>query len=299
MEKFIIIGGMPRSGTNLARRLIGSHSMIAIPPTEFQFFKNHSQGKSVSQILKHERLTDWQIDVSDLYETDPQTVYTSTLQRYAKNIGKSIPGEKSPHNEFYLATIEAWLQDFDLKFVHMLRNPIDVIASYKHKPFGTTIEDDDIEWISNIAHRWRRSASIGLARAHSLPNQHMVIKFEDLTTTPAVETRSLCEFIGVEFEEERMLNLTDYVGHKDNTSFTGDMVQSEENKQVYRPASRKQHLTNTELEVIGKICGELAWALDYIDESLQPAPPTKRISPSSIGILRRIRRLPKALFSKH
>ena len=290
MKKFIVIGGMPRSGTNLARKLIGSHSMIAIPPAEFQFFKNHNLGKSVQQILSNKRLADWQVDFSDLYETAPQNVYIDVLQRYAKNIGKSIPGEKSPHNEFYLETIEEWLQDFDLKFVHMLRNPIDVIASYKHKPFGSTIEDDKIDWVNNIAHHWLRSASIGLARAHSHPNQYMVIKFENLTSTPADVTRGLCEFIGVEFEEERMLNLSDYAGHKDNTSFTGDMAQSEENKQVYRPASRKQHLTNNELELIGKICGEMAWALGYIDENFHPDPPTKRATRAPRGIMRRLQK---------
>ncbi len=299
MKKFIVIGGMPRSGTNLARRLIGSHSMIAIPPTEFQFFKNFSQGKSIRQILSKDRLTDWQVDFSDLYEASPQDVYIKVLQRYAKNIDKSIPGEKSPYNEFYLGNIETWLQDFDQKFVHMLRNPIDVIASYKHKPFGASFDNDDIEWVSNIAHRWRRSASIGLARAHTHPTQHMVMKFEDLTTRPADETRKLCEFIGVEFEEERMLNLADYAGHKDNTSFTGDMAQSEENKQVYQPASRKQHLTNTELEVIGKICGELAWALCYIDENLQPSPPNKYENRAPAGMMRKIKRLQKVFQSSH
>ena len=51
MRKFILIGGISRSGTNLVRRVIGSHSKIAIPPGEFNFFSKYNNGKTVKEIL--------------------------------------------------------------------------------------------------------------------------------------------------------------------------------------------------------------------------------------------------------
>ena len=284
---------MPRSGTNLARRLIGSHSLIAIPPAEFQFFKNLSKGKSVRQIFNNERLADWKVDFSDLYEEDPQNAYITALQRYTKKVGKYIPGEKSPLNEFYLEIIESWLNDFELKFVHLLRNPIDVIASYKHNSFRKNIQDNNLEWISAVAENWRRSASIGLARSLLKPNQHKVIKFENLTNDTENESNNLCKFLGVEFEKDRMLNLIDYAGHKDNTSFADNSGQSNNNNLVYQPPSRKQHLTIIELSLVNDICGELAWALGYIDENFKPTPPTKPELYKDKGIMHRIFSLPK------
>lgn len=299
MEKFIIIGGMPRSGTNLVRRIIGSHSEIAIAPAEFQFFRNHSQGKSVKHTLSNERLTDWQVDFSDLYESAPQDVYITALQRYAKQMGKSIAGEKSPLNEFYLETVEAWLKDFELKFIHMLRNPIDVIASYKNMSFGNnSVEKDNLDWVTTVATNWQRSAIIGMAKMHTNPNKHMVMKFEDLTAATEVATRNLCGFIGVDFEKERMLNLTDFAEHTDNTSFTQSIGQTDLSSRVYQPPSRKQHLKDSEMYVIGKTCGELAWALGYNDENFQSAPPMKYTNRTSSGIISRMRRFSRSLLAK-
>jgi len=56
LDRVVIIGGMPRSGTNLARRLIGSHSMIAMPTVEFNFFFKMAAGQSVKQILEDPKL---------------------------------------------------------------------------------------------------------------------------------------------------------------------------------------------------------------------------------------------------
>lgn len=292
MEKFIVIGGMPRSGTNLVRRIIGSHSEIAIAPAEFQFFRNHSQGKSVRHTLSNERLTDWQVDFSDLYDGTPQDVYVTALQRYARQQGKSIAGEKSPLNEFYLETVEAWLKDFELKFIHMLRNPIDVIASYKNMFFdNNSVEKDNLDRLATVATNWQRSAVIGIAKMHANPDKHIVMKFEDLTAATDVATRTLCEFIGVDFEKERMLNLTDFAEHTDNTSFIQSVDRAETSNRVYQPPSRKQFLMDSEIDAIVKTCGELAWALGYNDENFQPGPPTPEIHKTSRGIISRIRRL--------
>jgi hypothetical protein len=99
MKKIVIIGGMPRSGTNLARRIIGSHSKIAIPTGEFKFFRQLSNGKSVREILANPRLKEWNVDFSDLYAAQPAKVFIQTLTRYAENVGKEIPGEKTPQND--------------------------------------------------------------------------------------------------------------------------------------------------------------------------------------------------------
>lgn len=295
MDKFIVIGGMARSGTNLTRRIIGSHSLVAIPPAEFQFTKGYHQGKSVQQILSNKRLAQWKLDLSDLYTLEPGAVYVKTLQRYADKLGKKIPGEKSPYNEFYLDTIEPWLAGFEFKFILMLRNPFDVLASYKHKPFGVGIDPDDDAWVPAFVENWRRSASIGLAKAHTHPEHYLVLKYEDLTRDTAAKTKQLCHFLGIDFEKERMLDLADFSNNKDNTSFSSD-TQSQTRGKIYQPPSRKKHLTRTEIEAVRTTCGELAWALGYVDEDFTPAPPLQRKQPRlKRGYLRLLKSLRSGL----
>jgi hypothetical protein len=277
MEKIIVIGGMARSGTNLTRRIIGSHSQIAIPPAEFQFFKKHHQNKSVEQILSNKRLADWNVDFSDLYSLEPAQVYTKALQRYASQAGKRIAGEKSPFNEFYLDTIEHWLTDFDLKFILMVRNPFDVLASYKHKPFGDGFNPDDDSWVPTFVKNWHRSVCLGLAKSHAHPEHYFVLRYEDLTRDTAAKTKELCAFFGVEFEQERMLNLTDFASKKNNTSFT-ENLEAKPDAKIYAPPSRKSYLSKTEIAQVCKTCGELAWALGYQDEDFRPGPPEHKVA---------------------
>jgi len=290
---------MPRSGTNLIRRIIGSHSDIAIPTAEFAFFRDYSSGKSVRQILTKEKLGKWGVEFSDLYEQPPSQVYITVLRRYAANKGKGISGEKTPLNEFYLGLAEDWLRDYELKCIVMMRNPLDVVASYKFIPSGHGKKEKDAELVQRSARNWHRSITLGLAKRFARPHNYYLLKYEDLVADPHKKARELCDFIGVEFEESRMLSLADYAEHKDNTSF-----ERQENLQqtyrVYQPESRKRYLSEEETSVVREICGELAWAVGYEDENFAPADRTMSDhgNAATNPQLKKFRRWSKHLFSQ-
>ena len=80
----------------------------------------------------------------------------------------------------------------------------------------------------------------------------------------------MCDFVGVAFEEARMLNQSDYAGRVVNTSFAqSDGTRHAEYTAIRQPESRKRHLTDEERAVIASHCGELADALGYVDEDLE------------------------------
>ena len=274
MLKFVLIGGIARSGTNLVRRIIGSHSKIAIPPGEFNFFSKYTKGKTVEEILKNPRLNKWNINFSDLRNLDHREVFIQSLQRYADKIGKEIPGEKTPFNEFYYDIFKEWLKNFDLKFIHLVRNPFDVMASYKHFQRVKNKQNYNIRNISRHIINWQRSVSMGLARAYMFPSLYYLLKYEDIAFDPESRTREICSFLGVDFEKERLLNFSDYAGHKDNTSFPeNDLEKHRVYNTIRRPESRKHHLDKSEIQQIVTICGELANALGYNDPGFLSFPP--------------------------
>jgi hypothetical protein len=280
LRKFVVIGGVARSGTNLARRIIGSHSKIAIPPAEFEFFAQYVDGKSVEEILSHRRFRKWEMAFSDFLSCEHRDVYIQALVRYARNAGKEIPGEKTPFNEFYYDIIQEWLQDFELKFIHLVRNPFDVMASHKDAPHRKNYRG--IADISVYSRNWCRSVHLGLAREHVSPDGYYVLKYEDLTGDPVGTVQKLCAFLGVDLEKERMLNMVDFKGHRDNTSFPqaadGRVA---EFRAIRRPESRKPYLSAAELRITGSICGELAHALGYEDDDFQSLPPERL----SLGVI--------------
>jgi hypothetical protein len=280
MNRVVLIGGLGRSGTNLARRIVGSHSKIGMLPVELKYFENLQSGNSVRQILTKEKfIRRFPLDVSNLYAAPPDQVFRDLLSRYAESIGKPIAGEKSPGNEFYFPVIVNALKGFDVSFIHLVRNPFDTIASFKHAHFRTQENHDSpLHGIAARAEKWKRSLSLGLARALFQPQAYCLVKFEDLTNDAVNTTARLCEFLDVEFERDRMLSLSDFSKHRDNTSFPdSDSARSPDDidntGRVRALESRKGYLTEQEIQLVGSICGEMAQAIGYEDEDFNAAPP--------------------------
>ena len=265
MEKIIVIGGMPRSGTNLGRRIIGSHSTIAIPPSEFNFLHKCARGAPLRRILSHHRLKSWKVSLDDLVDLAPREAYLKALRRYSHEAGKYHIGEKTPLNELQTDLLDQWFPGNELKFVQLIRNPIDVAASRKQQKVNKGASESLALSMRGIAHFWQRSVLIGLARQFKSPNRHLVVRYEDLTAAPVTTTQRICDFLEVDFEQERMLALEDYRPDSDNSSFRGDDSATKTTDRVYKPESRRNHLKSSELALIGEHCGELAWALGYED----------------------------------
>lgn len=298
MRKFVLIGGMPRSGTTLIETIIGSHSKISIPPGDFPFVEKYVVGRSVKIIFdelgKSPVWKFWRIvDFSDLYDKEHRDAFIETLVRYAKGTDKEIPGAKSPYNEFYFDVLQNWLKEFELKFIHIVRNPFDMMASLRHSPFHRyklkkKFEDDVLVHSRN----WCRSVSMGSSRALLNQGEYYLLKYEDLVTNPRDTTQSLCAFLGVDFQEERMLNRVDYQYHNSNTSFPKAPEKRKSKDYVYELSTRKHYLTDSEIQVISSICGELGQVLEYEDQDLRSFPYER----PRLSVKRKLRRVATKLY---
>jgi hypothetical protein len=267
-------------------------------PVEFKLFEKCGRGKSVRDILSQEKFTRrFQLDVSDLYSASPDQAYRELLFRYARSIGKPVAGEKSPGNELYYPAIMESLKGFDVRFIHLVRNPFDAIASFKHAYFRTqTPHHNPLAEVTARAERWRRSLCLGLARALYRPEVYCLVKFEDLTNDTVNTTTKLCEFLDVEFEQDRMLELADFSKHRDNTSFSDrnspmPTTDSESTGRIRALESRKGHLTEEEIQAVGAICGEMAQAIGYQDEDFNAVAPAKQGSGVGGGVRGNISRI--------
>ena len=122
------------------------------------------------------------------------------------------------------------------------------------------------------------------------PNSYCMVRFEDLTNDTETVAAKLCAFLGLEFERDRMLNLSDYQGQRDNTSFTLHASGADDESKVKQLDSRKGHLSGAEVSAVGSICGEMARAIGYEDPDFDRAPvhlPTNTKPKSSLRWLSR------------
>lgn len=298
--RFVLIGGMPRSGTTLIETVVGSHSRIAMPPGDFPYAAQADKGMSVEQIFaalsKKQTWDLWRIrDFSSVLELDHGAAFRAALVLYAEAMGKDIAGAKAPFAEFHLDRYEDWLADDDFRFISVIRNPIDVMGSLKHSKIHSNLHGFK-DLIEVQCHNWVRSASISLARAHADPARFHVTRYEDFVHDPTAIVTNLCEFLGVTTEATTMLNRSDFAYFETNTSFP-DRFAARIDKQtyVYRPESRKADLSASEVRLIGHICGEAARSLGYCDSDLVARPPRTM---KKRGLMTRIRRLPGRIYRR-
>lgn len=288
-KKIVVIGGMPRSGTGLVRRIIGSHSQVAILLKEFDFFRQLEAGKSVQEILTSEKIALCGLKLTHLYEQSPQKAYISTLIRFSEKSKKPIYGEKTPYNEFYYDILRNWLGGYDFKFIQLIRHPLESAASFKHAPFRKSrkiYENQSV--LENFADNWRRSAALGLARSYQNPKNYLLLRYEPLLADPINTVRQVCKFLSLDFEKERMLLNPDFAGRKDNTSFSEDDLRNRRiTGVIYQPQSRQHVLSKVEKEVVGACCGELANALGYEAPEFKSLPPNEY----DVGMRKRIHQM--------
>lgn len=299
-NRFVLIGGLPRSGTTLIETIVGSHSRIFIPPGDFPFAELANKGLGVESIFSIlSKKATWELwnvkDTAAVIGMNHGDAFRATLVNYAEGVGKNIPGAKAPFCEFYIDLYKDWLVDDDLKFIYVLRNPFDVMASLKHSSIHRNwhVFRDLIEV---QCRNWVRSVSIALAHTYREPQNFCIVSYENFVRDPVGTGLELCNFLGVDFEETSMLNRSDYAYHDTNTSFPDQFAaRTDKNTYVYNPNSRKSTLSGDEVKMIGRICGETALSLGYKDPDFSVKPPEHM---GKVSSLKKLRRLPRRVYRR-
>ena len=106
--------------------------------------------------------------------------------------------EKTPSNERFVVISEQ-LFDHAARYLHILRDPRDVIASWVLR---TKVAGQDREkTVLNVCYVWARSVALALANMKACPGRYHVFKYEHLVQRPRVVLSDVVEFLGIGMEE--------------------------------------------------------------------------------------------------
>ena len=279
LEAPVIIGGINRSGTTLMRRLLGSHSQIAIPPDELCYFRDgvdpraplagrEELERDLRELLATPKVRKWGLDEEEALaaareaEVTHRGLYTLLLDLYRRKAGKPRVGEKTVGNEFKLDLLDSWFGG--VRFVHVVRNPLDVWASSRHHERNQPrVRPAQPNRVLQWARLWNESAALGLHRSFTEPDRYVLVRYEDLVARPAEVLERVCAVVGVELEPERMLAMSDYED-KENSSFE-DAARGRYDGFIRRSddVDRRGDLLPDELETLLSLCGERAYLVGY------------------------------------
>lgn len=254
---YVVIAGMPRSGTQLMRRLLGSHTQIAIPTMEFKTHDVLTGHMDVSRYLERLPLDDWGVEWRDLCDRSIGEVYPELLRRCADAVGKPIGGEKSPGNEHCMEQMDEWFAHDHLVVVHMVRDPVERLASLTKAPFRAHM-DVDVD-PTRQGRLWCASVRRAVQRSMASPDTYRMVRYEDLTADPEPVAKELFGMIGVD-HEPAALELWAY-DSPDNTSFPERDRASLPSIRV--PPSRAAVLDDEQIALTIDATGALAAAIGY------------------------------------
>lgn len=135
----------------------------------------------------------------------PQTILDAVLTAHARSCDKTRIGAKFPMHYSYTEQLLEWYPNCLL--IHTTRNPKAVYASQANKylkPLKSRISKNYM--------RFKQFAHINIqttltARLHNKlrdrPN-YTLMRYEDLVTEPDVQIRRLCDFVGIEFQDDML-----------------------------------------------------------------------------------------------
>jgi hypothetical protein len=194
----IVVGGCHRTGTSLVRRILDAHPRIHCGP-EVLFFRDF-YGDYRDDPLRHLRFADTVRSI--LPEKDALDVlgraFVEAHERAARLAGKVRWADKAPENALHTADWERLLGECWL-FVHVVRNPLDTVASMRSR-FPLTLPQD----VAGQAEHYRRYTTAGLAFARRHPERSFVLVYERLCAEPEQTLRALMAHLGEELDPRQL-----------------------------------------------------------------------------------------------
>ncbi len=141
--------------------------------------------------------------------TQPRThgvVFRATFEHLTAHAGKERWIEKTPQHVFLVDEIRQSVPE--ARFVEILRDPRDILASKKKRARSVRVTDPAERRIRQLervydpfwdALEWRLAVRAGQRARAAHPDRFYSVRYEDLVQQPEVTVRGVCAFLGLDF----------------------------------------------------------------------------------------------------
>lgn len=203
-DRLIFIAGAPRSGTTLVQNMVDCHPQIYAGP-EFGRIPNIiALRRALAGSVKRGRIDDF-CNLSDIDEAIGSLIERLLLPAAERNRCRYMC-EKTPWNILAFPDLLSILPK--ARFVHVVRDPRAVVASMLEvgrRSDRLNLPAPDFTRDIGLAVRYVETCfNIGARIQQEEPNRVYVLKFEDWVSDPEVQSRKLCGFIGVDWDQSML-----------------------------------------------------------------------------------------------
>ncbi|MFH1593933.1 MAG: sulfotransferase [Candidatus Omnitrophota bacterium] len=213
-ETRIFITGIYRSGTTLVSRMLNNHSKLWVTYDSVHFMR-FSYGKyepirDADQAMRlvqeiHDRiLKRWKMEfnldkaiseIRKLKKIEYKHIYDIVMKALASDCAKIVTGWGEKTNVCW-GQIPNFLQMFPSgKVIHVLRDPRDVLCSYREMTYEPGYSYLDSVFCSQ--HSFQKAVEY---RETLDPDNYYILKYENFVDNPLTEAKRLCKFLRIKFE---------------------------------------------------------------------------------------------------
>ena len=221
LKKPIFIVGFPRSGTTLLQCMLSANStLFSLPETHFFSEVMNRIAKSSDADLTKEEIEKALKILNQKMELDSRI--SNSLKKFCtkeKINGKKLFEfiiesyrpvedrlkrlrlvEKTPNHALFIHEIKRIYPES--LFIHIIRNPINVISSYivMLMPKSSSILKCISYW-NNLIRKVQEICRL-------YPDSVLNIRYEDLVSDPVLNLRKVCRFLDIEFEREMVTDFS-------------------------------------------------------------------------------------------
>ncbi|MDH3693604.1 MAG: sulfotransferase [Gammaproteobacteria bacterium] len=254
----IIIGGFYRSGTTLLRRILNAHSRIHCGP-EVKFFPDLF-GDYLDDDLAHVRFFS---TVRSLGVTDQELVeiygkaYIETHERVARRANKQRWADKAPENVLYCAHWQRLLNG-GFYFVHVVRHPLDALASLVEAGFARTIP----KAFEKKVELYKTFLKAGLSIEESHAENCIRLYYEQLVSEPVKVLRELLSRVNESFEP----SILDAYNDTAQTGIEDPKIRRASEIHQHSVGRWRRDLSSDQVKIAQNVLGELMHKIGYDTE---------------------------------
>lgn len=285
LERWIVIGGCPRSGTTLVGNALGAVDRTIVTP-EAQFaaeaFAAIETGDLkpnpddiIAFVTNHWRYQIWKDPLPQSWPSfddcvDGAAICTRVVghivEEHARHQGRPDARIWIDHTPEHLRAVDTLRKHagFELSAVHLIRDGRGVAASMQNVDWGP-------QDIVTLAHWWQARIAEGFAAQLLLGSQATPVNYEDIISDPTTAFDKLCADLGLTYSptmlSSQALKVIDYT----RAQHKAVGLQPDPD----RATAWKNSLSSRDQEIFEAIAGNTLALLGYERGFLHPRPQTR------------------------
>ena len=286
--KRVLIMSSERSGSNLLRSILGSHSQLASPIAihytshlaPYAMFYGDLTDPARQRVLAEDLLElaylhiyPWEVEltVDDVlaHLTRPGFwgVVDATYRAYAAAEGKT--GWVCKDNHLFDHAVNVMAQVEDVHILYLVRDGRDVACSYFKVAGGP-------KTIGSAARMWKRDqrTATDVHNNFAPRGRSMLVRYEDLVNDPVAMTQAVCDFLGLPYEEAMLAFHTSALNNSmaESSAYWKNLSKPISNKSVgrYRTTLSAQEIARYE-RIAGPELALLGYDVATSDFQLRPS----------------------------